>query len=203
MEISSLKLGPMHTNCYFIINNSNAIVIDPADDYMKILEYATMRKLTISAILVTHGHFDHVGACKNLQELNIPVFMNEFDSTVINETPQFYYLHKQKVFKPNYYIKNNQTLNLIGLNIKVLNTPGHSHGSVSFKIQNNLFCGDLIFESGQFGRFDLYSGSIVELKDSIKKIGGLSDKTVVYPGHGQPTFIWKAKEILNDMFKLT
>ena len=202
MEISSLKLGPMSTNCYFIINDNKAVVIDPADEYMKILEYATMKKVTISAILITHGHFDHVGACKELQNLNIPVFMNEFDAIVINECPQKYYLHQNKVFIPNYYIKNNQILNLINLKIKVLNTPGHSHGSVSFKIENNLFCGDLMFESGEFGRFDLYSGDIIELKDSIKKIGKLNDKIVVYPGHGQPTFIWKAKEILNDLYDL-
>jgi len=202
MEIASLKLGPMRTNCYFVINNSQAIVIDPADEYMKILEYSTLKKLTISAILVTHGHFDHVGACLELQNLNIPIFMNEFDATVINETPGFYYLHKHKVFKPNFYVKNNQILNLIGLKIKVLDTPGHSHGSVSYKIQNNLFCGDLMFESGEFGRFDLYSGDIFELKNSIKKIGKLDDKIVVYPGHGQPTFIWKAKEILNDLYNL-
>lgn len=199
MVINKIVLGKLQTNCYFIENNGEVVIIDPANEFVKIHEFIKENNFKVKAILVTHGHFDHVGAVKRLQKLNIPVYMSEFDSNIIENTPGYYFLERTKSFRADYFVKNGDELNLIGLKFKVLETPGHTKGSVSYKLDNYLFSGDLIFAGGNYGRIDLYSGNLQDLRYSLKDVlFKLDDDVVILAGHGKETRIKDEKELFID-----
>ena len=199
MVINKIVLGKLQTNCYFIENNGEVVIIDPANEFVKIHEFIKENNFKVKAILVTHGHFDHVGAVKRLQKLNIPVYMSEFDSNIIENTPGYYFLEKTKSFSADYFVKNGDELNLIGLKFKVLETPGHTKGSVSYKLDNYLFSGDLIFAGGNYGRIDLYSGNLQDLRYSLKDVlFKLDDDVVILAGHGTETNVKTEKELFID-----
>lgn len=199
MVISKIVLGKLQTNCYFIENNGEVIIIDPANEYMKITEYIKQNHFKVKAILVTHGHFDHVGAVHRLQKSGIPVYMSKFDSDIIEKTSGYYFLERTKSFKADFYVKNNDELNLIGLKIKVLETPGHTKGSVSFLLDDFLFSGDLIFAGANYGRIDLYSGNLEDLRYSLKEVlFKLNDNITILAGHGEQTTVKKEKDLYVD-----
>jgi len=199
MEIKKLVLGPLKTNCYFIINNNECIIIDAATNSEKILEFAKDLNVNIKAILLTHAHFDHCSAVKNLQELGIKVYTSKFDYEILKNTPKDFGLNPTKGFTADFVVEDNEELNLIGLKIKVISTPGHTEGCVSYLIQDNLFCGDTLFSGGDYGRYDLYSGDFEKLKHSIKeKLFKLNDNVKIFPGHGEETTIFEEKKLLTD-----
>lgn len=196
MNIKKLVLGPLGTNCYFVINNKECIVIDSSTNANKILEFTENLGLKIKAVLLTHGHFDHCIACKTLQELNIPIYVSEFDGNEIKNNPTNMGLNKKYSFNPNILLKGNEELNLIGLKIKVFKTRGHTEGSLCYLIDDYLFSGDTLFK-GTYGRCDFYSGSFDNIKDSIQNIlFKLEENIKVLPGHGESTTIKEAKKEL-------
>jgi len=199
MEIKKLVLGPLKTNCYFILNGNECVVIDPAINSKKILEFAKENGANIKAILLTHGHFDHCSAVKSLQDAGIVVYTSKFDYEILKDNPKLFGLNPEKAFVANFLVEENQELNLIGLKIKVLTTPGHTEGCVSYLIENNLFCGDTIFAGGGYGRCDLFSSDFYKIKNSIKeKLFKLKDDTIVLPGHGEISTIGQEKILLTD-----
>ena len=199
MEIKKLVLGPLKTNCYFVINNNECVVIDPATNSEKILEFAQENKVNIKAIFLTHGHFDHCSATLSLQNTGIKVYTSKFDYEILKSSPKDFKLSPTKGFTADFVVKDNQEIDLIGLKIKVITTPGHTEGSVSYLIENNLFCGDTIFEGGDYGRFDFFSGNYEKIKQSIKeKLFTLNDNIKVFPGHGVDTTIGREKSLLKD-----
>lgn len=198
MVIEKLVLGILQTNCYFVINNDECIVIDPATSFEKIINFAKQRNLKIAAVILTHGHFDHVGACKKLQENGIKIYCSAVEAKELINNPKLLGLRESMFFEPDYLIFDGEELNLIGLKIKCFLTSGHTIGSMSYLIGDNLFCGDTIFAGGSYGRCDLYSGDFEKIKHSINKIiFSLNDDTKLYPGHGKSSFVGKEKLILN------
>ena len=196
MNIKKLVLGPLGTNCYFVINNKECIVIDSSTNANKILEFTENLGLKIKAVLLTHGHFDHCTACKSLQELNIPIYVSEFDGNEIKNNPTNMGLNKKYSFNPNTLLKGNEELNLIGLKIKVFKTRGHTEGSLCYLIDDYLFSGDTLFK-GTYGRCDFYSGSFVNIKDYIQNIlFKLEENIKVLPGHVESNTIKEAKKEL-------
>lgn len=199
MEIKSLILGPLQTNCYFVLNGKECLVIDPATNSKKILEFAKENNVKIKAILLTHGHFDHCSATQSLQNTGIKVYTSKFDYEILKNSPKDFGLNPTKGFTADFVVEDNQEIDLIGLNIKVITTPGHTEGCVSYLIDNNLFCGDTIFAGGDWGRCDLFSGNYEKIKHSIKeKLFTLQDIVKVFPGHGIDTTIGEEKVLLND-----
>lgn len=199
MEVKKLVLGPLKTNCYFVINNYDCIIIDPATNSEKILEFAKENNLNIKAILLTHGHFDHCSAVQKLQNAGIKVYTSKFDYEILKNSPKDFGLNSLKGFIADFIIEDNQILNLIGLKIITICTPGHTEGSVSYLIENNLFSGDTIFKGGDWGRCDLFSGDFEKIKHSIKeKLFSLNDEIIVYPGHGETSTIGEEKLLLTD-----
>ncbi|MBE5746280.1 MAG: MBL fold metallo-hydrolase [Clostridiales bacterium] len=197
MEIKKLVLGRLYTNCYFVINNDECIVIDSATNSEEILEFAEKLNVKIKAILLTHGHFDHCTACKQLQENNIKIYVSEHDGLVIENEPKNMGLLKSYSFKPDVLLKGDEELELIGLKIKVINTSGHTKGSVCYLINDVLFSGDTLFANGSYGRCDFYSGNFEDIKNSIlNRLFNLSDNIKVLPGHGEATTIKQAKKDL-------
>ncbi len=198
MVIKKLVLGILHTNCYFIVNNGQCIIIDPATDASRIIEYAKSLNAEIKAVILTHGHFDHVGACANLQKNGIKIYVSRIDGEVLKENPVLLGLRKNMFFVPDYYLDDGDEIKLIGLNIKCILTSGHTEGSMSYLIEDNLFCGDTIFAGGIYGRCDLYSGNYENIKHSIKDvIFSLDENISLFCGHGKESVIKWEKFMLS------
>ena len=173
MHLKKIKVGPIEENCY-IISDKYTVIIDPGDEALKILDYIKTNNLNLAAILITHHHFDHVGALNEiLNYKNVPIY----DNTNLEEK--------------DYLIG--------GFNIEVIKTPGHTSDSLTyyFKDYNMMFVGDFIFK-GNVGRWDLETGSYEVLMESIDKIKKYDINTIIYPGHGMETIL--SKEIKSNNF---
>jgi len=169
MKIEKVVVGPLEENCYIVSMDEKVLVIDPGDEYAKINKVIGDRE--VLAILITHHHFDHVGALNNFKNINIFSFDN----------------------------LEEKEYNIGSFKFKTIFNPGHSSDSVSyyFEENNTLFCGDFIFYHN-IGRCDLPTGSMDEMLNSITKIKKLPKNTIIYPGHGQKTTL--EEEIKNNYY---
>ena len=181
MKIYTLPLGQLETNCYLVADGDGvAAVIDPAAAPERILQTARESSLTIQAILLTHGHFDHVGAVAGLsQALRCPVWMHENELTL----PE--YLTDGPLYYTDGYGEGD-TVTVGKLNFTVLHTPGHTPGSVCLRCGDALFSGDTLF-AGSCGRTDFSGGSGSEMCRSLRRLAQLPGDLAVYPGHGEAT----------------
>ncbi len=181
MKIYTLPLGQLETNCYLVADGDGvAAVIDPAAAPERILQTARESSLTIQAILLTHGHFDHVGAIAGLtQALRCPVWMHENELTL----PE--YLTDGPLYYTDGYGEGD-TVTVGKLNFTVLHTPGHTPGSVCLRCGDALFSGDTLF-AGSCGRTDFSGGSGSEMCRSLRRLAQLPGDLAVYPGHGEAT----------------
>ena len=201
MKLEHFVLGPLGTNCYFLINEDTkeVVVVDPASCPKNLREHISERGYRPQAILLTHGHFDHVmGIDKFVQEYEVPVYLHE-DEVQILENPD---LNLSSQFGLSYSfdkgnpIKDGQILDMAGLNIRVIHTPGHTAGGCCYYLENEhiLISGDTLFEQS-VGRTDFPTGSMSVLVRSIReKLYCLPDDTHVYPGHGGETTIATEKQ---------
>ena len=187
MKIYTLPLGQLETNCYLVADGDGvAAVIDPAAAPERILQTARDSGLTIQAILLTHGHFDHVGAVAGLtQALRCPVWMHENELTL----PE--YLTDGPLYYTDGYGEGD-TVTAGKLNFSVLHTPGHTPGSVCLRCEDALFSGDTLF-AGSCGRTDFSGGSGSEMCRSLRRLAQLPGDLAVYPGHGEATTLAREK----------
>lgn len=187
MKIYTLPLGQLETNCYLVADgDGNAAVIDPAAAPERILQTARENGLAIQAILLTHGHFDHVGAVAGLtQALRCPVWMHENELTL----PE--YLTDGPLYYTDGYGEGD-TVTVGGLQFTVLHTPGHTPGSVCLRCGDALFTGDTLF-AGSCGRTDFSGGSGSEMCRSLRRLAQLPGDLAVYPGHGEATTLAREK----------
>lgn len=199
MKVDVLTLGAVSTNCYIISEGSSCIIIDPADRADRIIDHLQKNELTCNAIFLTHGHFDHISAVDELcKKLDVSFYIHE-DDVIMLENPIFnasgLFGFDKKVTTPPLVFYGNYTKHFIHcFEIEAISTPGHSKGSVCYKIGNNIFCGDLLFYTS-CGRTDLYGASSRELISSISEIvKNNPDDTVIYPGHDRHFTIKEAKE---------
>lgn len=188
LNIHTLTLGTYGTNCY-IVNDSaseTCCVIDPGYTPEKILDEVNALGLTVEAILLTHGHFDHVGGVKDIAaETGCDVYLCADELT----------LPPQITAGQLYYTKTygeGDTLHLAGLTICVIRTPGHTPGSVCLLIDDAMFSGDTLF-AGSCGRTDLPGGSGAAMRASLHRLAGLSADYRVYPGHDMDTTLAEEK----------
>lgn len=165
MKIEIIKVGNLETNCYILEKNNNVLLIDPGDESNNIIDKIGDRKLI--GILITHNHFDHIGALKDILEK-----------------------YKVEVYDKNNLEEKEYTLG--EFKFKVIFNPGHTEDSVSYLFDNNLFCGDFIFKDS-IGRWDLPTGNYNELIASIDKIKEYKD-LIIYPGHGDSTLLEEEKK---------
>lgn len=192
MKVHILQVGQLDTNCYLVDNLQKCIVIDPGDDSDYIADTILRLHLQPEAVLLTHGHFDHVlGVYALAVNFQIPVYMNHADTFLLNNSVNSaqYWLHHHQVDPSQQRtvdLGSIGCLNFCGLEIVIINTPGHTPGSVSFFIKKEhiLFCGDLIFADGYVGRTDFRYSDKNELAQSINEIMKLDKATWIYPGHG-------------------
>lgn len=195
--------GKLFEYCYFFHDedNSNVICVDPGYNTDIIMKYIKEKEFIVDSILLTHGHFDHMLSCKSIQDaFDSKIYISEEDEKILYDPYNNYadMIHKFDIDKINITknINDGEILNIIGLDIKCISTPGHTSGGFSFYIEKEkiLFSGDTLFKD-TYGRTDLYSGDFEMIKDSIlHKLFLLPDDTVVYPGHGRATTIGDEKK---------
>jgi hydroxyacylglutathione hydrolase len=191
--VETLRVGEFQMNCYLVENTDNrqVVIVDPGADAPRIIADIADRKP--AAVLLTHGHYDHIGAVDALcARYAIPFYLHEADVPKLtdpekNVSAEFGY-DVLVTARPT-FVTDNQTLTLAGMAIRVLHTPGHSKGSVCYLLPDNagLLCGDTLFNGG-YGRYDFADGDFAELKNSLRRILYMRPRMVAYPGHGATTF---------------
>lgn len=186
MTITTLPLGMLQTNCYILTEGDRCLVIDPGDEPEKVLGFLEKQGLTLEAVLLTHGHFDHVGAVKTLAaETDCRVFLCEQDLTLPGA------MTAGPLYHTDFYSEGDR-LTLAGMTFEVLHTPGHTPGSVCLRFGEHLFSGDTLF-AGSCGRTDFPGSSPADMIRSLSRLSQLEDSLKVYPGHGENTTIGKEK----------
>lgn len=175
MHIDRIVTGYLKENCYILSKDDFCLVIDPGDDYNLIREKIGNKK--IIAILLTHKHFDHIGAVEDIKkEYNVEVFSRDN----LNEG------------------KNN----IKSFSFEVIYTPGHTRDSIClyFKAESIMFTGDFLFK-GCIGRWDLETGNYIDMKNSVEKIKKYNDDITIYPGHGDKSTLLYEKN--NNQYLFT
>ena len=181
LKIHTLTLGLYQTNTYIIheASSKSCCVIDPGYEATTIAEKLEDLGLTLDAILLTHGHFDHVGAVKDLAaDTDCRVFLCAEDALL---PPMF---TGGKLYYTDTYAEGS-ILNIAGLYIHVLHTPGHTPGSVCLLVEDTLFSGDTLF-AGSCGRTDI-GGDWAAIQKSMKRLASMDADFRVFPGHGEST----------------
>ncbi|WP_047984138.1 MBL fold metallo-hydrolase [Ornithinibacillus californiensis] len=199
MNIKQFSLGPLGTNCYIIYKENKAIIIDPGGEANKVIQWLSLEKIEPIAILLTHAHFDHIGAVDELRHhYHIKVYMHREEASWLMDPSlnrsTFFIGAETKTDAPDYLLETGG-FSLGPFDFEVIYTPGHSPGSISFLVKEEhiIFSGDVLFYRG-IGRTDLPGGDYAIITDSIQnKLYKLEDETVVYPGHGPKTVIGEEK----------
>ena len=196
MEIKNVLVSEAYTNCYLVKNEENdeGFIIDPGGSALKISRCVEQMGMTPKAILLTHGHFDHIGAVDELRDrYDIKVYVSEEESKFMqnynNNLSVFF--GEGMIVKPDITIHDGEELEIAGIKMKFILTPGHTPGSGCFYVEDEgvLFSGDTLFCMSR-GRTDYPGGSEREIIDSIRnKLLVLPGETVVLAGHNEETTI--------------
>ncbi|MFQ5426285.1 MAG: MBL fold metallo-hydrolase [Gaiellales bacterium] len=193
LDISQLSLGPLETNCYAVraTGSSEAIVIDPSGDVGAISAQLAEWGVPCSAILITHGHWDHLGAVADLAEATgAPVHMAADERHLLEEVERFVPGGiAVRPWTPEVLLVGDERLEVAGIGIDTLRVPGHSPAHLAYAADGVVFSGDVLF-AGSVGRTDLPGADWPTLLSSIRLLAErLPPETIVYSGHGPPTTI--------------
>jgi len=200
MQIETIVVSPFETNCYLVWNKTDkrGVIIDPGDEDERILERLEKLGVTAEAILLTHGHGDHIAAVKPIKDkLQIPLYIGRGDEAML-ESPSANvsaFLGFQITCPPaDHIVADGDIVKIGSIAFSVIATPGHSAGGVCYFAERFLFCGDTLFY-GSIGRTDLPGGNYQQLIDSIdRNILTLPDDIVCYPGHGPATNVGQERK---------
>ena len=182
MDIQILQVGPIGTNCYLLCDQTEKLcaVVEPGGDAARVAAAVVDTGCAPCAILLTHGHYDHTGGVAELRAKwpDVPVYLNHRDQYEGDA-------YLQQLFPPVPGAKDydeGDTIQVGGLTVDVMATPGHSEGSVTLRCGDVLLCGDTLF-AGSCGRTDFPGGSVKKIMASLKRLGSLEGDLQVYPGH--------------------
>lgn len=201
MKVEKFVTGIISTNCYLAINEETkqTVVIDPAACPSYLMNHIKSEGLKVEAILLTHGHFDHImGIDGFLSEFDVPVYVHEDDADAMEDPV----LNQSSTYTSGYtfgkarYLRDRQTLELAGYTFQVIHTPGHTKGGCCYYVASEdvLFSGDTLFQNS-VGRTDFVNSSTSDLMHSVReKLFLLPDDTIVYPGHMGETKIGYEKK---------
>jgi len=197
--LHKLMVGSLGTNCYILASdNKEAVVIDPGGDVKHILELIREKEFAVKKIILTHGHYDHIGACKEVAEAaKAPICIHEKDKILLTEPSKNLSFLMGTNFSLDLKTEelfDGQTILINDLSLIILHTPGHTPGSISIWVSGLLFTGDLLF-AGSVGRTDLSGGSHKVLINSLKRVLNFPDETRVLPGHGEETTLGIEKKV--------
>jgi len=187
MQVKFKPCGDYQTNCYIV---DDRFIIDPGVDATS---WVIKNISNPKAILLTHGHFDHVWSVAELKEkLNIPVYIHKEDEFMLSE--DIFNIGVPKCKADNFF-KNEEIID--NTKIKITNYPGHTPGSVIIEFDEFMFSGDFIFDGG-IGRVDFPYSDSKKMKNSLKRFLDINYDKIIYPGHGNKTTINKAKESIKN-----
>ncbi|BBM16056.1 MBL fold metallo-hydrolase [Enterococcus mundtii] len=201
MHVLQLKTGTIEENCYLVYNDEALLIIDPGADAEMIQEQIKKTQQQPVAILLTHTHYDHIGAVEALKNTyDIPVYVSPLEQEwlgdpILNLSGLGRHDDMDNIIvSPAEYEFEMKQYRLGNMSFEVVPTPGHSAGSVSFIFDDFVISGDALFK-GSIGRTDLYTGNLEQLLYSITtQLFVLPNEFVVYPGHGEPTTIEHEKK---------
>lgn len=190
MRIESLQVGALQTNCYIVCDEAGrtCAVIDPGAEAERVAEAVEATGCTPQIILLTHGHYDHVGAVHQVQayfacKLGAPAAEKAFLNDPVRSLHEANTLARFTPFQPDVFYAEGGTVTVGALAFTVLETPGHTPGSCCLRCGDALFTGDTLF-AGSAGRTDLPGGSAQAIRQSLAKLYALDENLRVFPGHG-------------------
>ena len=192
LVVDRFELGPIGTNCYVVradLRAPEAVVVDPGGDAAELMLKLAELETSVAAILITHGHWDHLGGVADLAEsTGAPVYMAEDERALLENLPE---LVPEGVtarsYTPDTFLQGDETLQLAGIEFQTLRVPGHSPAHLAYYADGCLFSGDVLFENS-VGRSDLPGADWETLVESIRMLSErFPPETTVYSGHGPPT----------------
>lgn len=200
MKVERFVIGMIGTNCYLVSNTETkeCVIVDPAVYSEELAAYIRREELSVQAILLTHGHFDHImGIDGFLKEYDVPVYAHREEAVLLNDADYNASSDYGRAYTYSgaSYVEDGQILNLAGMQFQVIHTPGHTIGGCCYyaEAEKILFSGDTLFQMS-VGRSDFPTGNGRQLIGSIqKKLMVLPEETVVYPGHMEQTTIGDEK----------
>ncbi len=188
--VHTLPLGDYQTNCYIVHaeNAASCAIIDPGYEAERVLAFAADLGLTVDAVLLTHGHFDHVGGVETIvTKTNCALWMSESDySQFPSPIIAHYFPLANCDFTEVQFCEDGENICAGGLTFTALSTPGHTTGSMCFTCEDSLFSGDTLF-ARSCGRTDLPGGNWDQMQQSLHRLSGLPGDYTVHPGHGPAT----------------
>ena len=199
MEIFTLANGPFMVNTYLVVNGSRAFIIDPGSNIKPVLVKIESEKLELEAVIATHGHIDHIDGVNAVKKMfKVPFYVNDMDTELIQTVrmqARMFGVPDPGDISADRNLPSSGEIEIAGLKLGLMYTPGHSKGSVSIMIEDVIFSGDTLFNFS-IGRTDLPGGDYEELITSIKsKILVMHDSTRVLSGHGPETTVGREKKM--------
>jgi hydroxyacylglutathione hydrolase len=203
LDIKKVEVGPWKENSYCIKYGSNSVLIDPGDEFELLLKEFAIDLSQAKAILLTHAHFDHIGAVSYFQSrFNLKTYLHSGDKKILHQANLLRKMAglKEVLITPtiNHWLDSINEINLLDKPIYVHHLPGHSRGSVSFEIEKQLFSGDIYFNNS-IGRSDLPGGDIKQLTISLKLLCDRFEGYYIHPGHGESYYL--NSKVIDEILK--
>lgn len=200
MKIHVLELGVLGANCYLLDNEEkNCIAIDIGGSFATVSDYLDKHELNLSAIFLTHGHFDHIaGVQAAVDRFGCPVYIHEEDAAMLSDNEEnlaascgirISTVTNAKIIT----FKNNDVFSISGIDLKIMHTPGHSPGSSCILCENYIFSGDTLF-CESIGRTDFPGSDSIKMRESLLRLSEIEGNPTVYPGHGEHTTLEMEKK---------
>ncbi len=201
MKIIPISPLSWASNCYAIINEGHALIVDPSISCGAILSLLEKESAVPDAIILTHGHFDHIVSLDTFRKkTSVPAMIHKFDADFLGDAHKnafFDFFGKERSYADaEILLEDGDEIELANQKLKIIHTPGHTNGSICILGDNFLVTGDTLFEHG-YGRYDLYSGNADTLFKSLKRLASLDPSLIIYPGHQKSCTLAQALENIN------